>query len=584
VTVTRRLAAAFASAITLLALGAFAVLPVAAADTTAPAIAKAVMRDVDADGKADGVVVYYREPVYHLSDTDRVYPFKVSGYTVRSVGPATGGRYVIVNLVEKATADYTARPTVSYTRTTLAGKPVRDAARNQAPTQSFPWTIPVRAVFVSPAGNDANAGTQAAPKKTINNAIARSLAIGARDIYVATGIYNETLGIQLATNRNIWGRYVAGSWYRATSGSTTVNGSPQGALADHDTGAWLRDLVITGSPSLTSPTAYGLRLLNGSSVAIERVALRATNGSAGADGANGTEGAAGLVGVPGGGGTCDGSTPGQGGAGGLGSGGPANAGGRGGNGGPEGDNNGQAGTTGSGSLAGIGGAAGSGGSTGGPGGNGGRGEDAPANAGGAGGKATVFAATSTVSGDPGGPGLHGFSGPGGGGGGGGGGQGCFYCNDGSGNGGGGGGGGGAGGEQGTGGMAGGASVGAYVVSSTLTARSSSITAGNGGPGGRGGDGAYGGIGAAGGLGGSVCTGEVGRGGNGGRGGYGGRGGGGGGGAGGASVGVFLKGTTAAFSQTSSTVTPGTAGAGGGGGYVNSSAGENGIAATSYQVP
>lgn len=110
--------------------------PLAAPDQRAPRIVRAVMQDADGDGLADRVRLTYSERVRHRADRDGSYPFRVSGYRVRSVGRA-GGRSVVVMLVEQ---DGAAQPSVRYRRTGAirlrigrairrAGKPSRARSR-----------------------------------------------------------------------------------------------------------------------------------------------------------------------------------------------------------------------------------------------------------------------------------------------------------------------------------------------------------------------------------------------------------------------------------------------------------------------
>ena len=69
-----------------------------------PRIVAAAMQDADRDFRADSVRLTYSQPIRHARDRDRVYPFAVSGYVVRSVGAASG-RALVVTLVEKGSAD-----------------------------------------------------------------------------------------------------------------------------------------------------------------------------------------------------------------------------------------------------------------------------------------------------------------------------------------------------------------------------------------------------------------------------------------------------------------------------------------------
>jgi len=143
----------------LLVLGVLALFPVgtamAAPDRTPPKMKAAVMKDADHDGRADTLVLTFTERVVHRRDADGRYPFTVTGYGLRSVGAASG-KTIVLALVEKASPDGTAKPGVTYRRTT--SKPVRDRAGNQAPRHTFRGTKatgivpPDTAILTGPSG------------------------------------------------------------------------------------------------------------------------------------------------------------------------------------------------------------------------------------------------------------------------------------------------------------------------------------------------------------------------------------------------------------------------------------------------
>jgi len=578
--------------------------PAATPDRKPPRIVSAAMQDSDRDYRADGVRLTYSERIRHPLDRDGKYPFSVVGYSIRSVGAASG-RTLVVGLVEKAQADPAAKPRVRYQRTRL--QPVKDRAGNQAPTQVFIRVRPhanvppprdsdgdgyldaqdcgpmdaainpgaadlpdlslvdsncdgidgteVNAVFASPFGNDANPGTRAAPKREVQAAVVAAAPSG-RYVLVAGGSY---VGVTLTTGVSIYGGYNGTDWSRSAGSATQILGVPQGIVASGATGVRLQLLSVTGSNAgETERSAYGIRAINGSSLTLESVTVTA---GVGANGPPGTNGQPGLNGAPGGNGlegSCDEEKNPAfdfGGPGGDGIGGR-----RGGKGGDSGYGDG-AGKTGDPGVIGIPGGPGGAGGNGGDGGNGQNGTGGAPGLGGGGGTSSTTLANVFWRGVNGSFGRIGDPGNGGGGGGGGGGQGGVFVDDGTGNGGGGGGGAGGPGFFGDGGRYGGGSFGLYLFNSEIVAESSSIRSGSGGVGGRGGNGGAGGLGAAGGVGGKVCPSEVGMGGDGGSGGNGGVGGAGGGGAGGPSVGVMKVGTSSA----TLTSTPVSFGAGGGGG-------------------
>jgi hypothetical protein len=414
------------------------------------------------------------------------------------------------------------------------------------------------AVFVYVGGSDNGLGTRANPLQTITAGITQAKEQN-KDVYVTGGFYNEVVGLE--TGVNIYGGYVPYSGSRSTSEVTTIKGAPQAVLADGDTGVVLQLLTLKGSPvggaSDSDRTAYGLRAINGSSVALIKVTASAADGLPGANGADGSAGAPGGTGSVGGSanfcGPCGG--PGAGGTG-------ANAGGAGGFGGC--NATGGTGTAG----AGPGGAGGAGGGVGAV---GLRGTDGLP--GGAGGPAPVVAfstahATQVWAGATPAAGSAGTAGRGGGGGGGGGGNSTGCGPPATGGGGGGGGGGGAPGAGGQPGGNGGASIGVYVADSQAVLDRSVLAPGDGGAGGNGGAGGGGGAGGFGGNGGmgasSACgaDGPFGPGGRGGDGGVGGAGGAGAGGAGGPSAGIMRVGSGTFVIRNTSSVVLGTGGAGG----------------------
>jgi hypothetical protein len=606
-------------------------------DRQPPRIVSAVVEDADRDSQPDRLRLTYSEPIKHRKDADGAYPFTVTGLRIASVG-IPNGRTLLVALVE---APAPAAPSVRYVRT--KAQPVEDRAGNQAAVQAFtkvqenlaatpppppppppppasdrdgdgvpdtqdcgpadPAIKPgaadapdlgfvdsncdgidgteTKAVFVSLQGKDTNAGTKAAPLRTLQAAIVQA-SQQSKDVYAAAGIYER---VELADGVGVYGGYRADTWARGLTQVTGVSGGPEGVLGVNATGVTLQHLTVVGTGGgRNGASAYGIRLVGGSRVTLQRVIVQGGGGTGADPGAPGRTGADGGPGAPGTLGECDGKDPGRGGRGGASPGG--RLGGRGGDGGT-GDHFGATGSVG---LVDT------------PGGIGGKGTGTPVSPGrrgndgangstglpgarGAGGTNSTALAGVTWQGQDGKPGTTGEPGDGGGGGGGGGGQGSAFVYDGTGNGGGGGGGGAAGGTGGGGGSAGGGSFGIYLFDSTVTvSQGSSVTSSRGGTGGNGGQGGAGGTGGDPGLGAVHCAKEVGAGGNGGVGGKGGVGGGGGGGAGGPSIGIFKGGASTAL-VAGSTVTAGSPGPGGqngfGGEFDPYSPGRDGISAAIY---
>ena len=480
-----------------------------------------------------------------------------SGLTLQPDGEITG----------QPSADGTSAFTVSVTD---SENPTATA------TQAESITVTQPVIYVATDGSDSNAGTQMAPFQTIGAALTLAGAFTNPVIDVAGGSYNEGSGISLISDVTINGGYSEGAWTQTSPQATTIIGSPQAVLADGDTGVSISDVTLVPvAPAAAGSSVYGLRAINGSSVALADVTIDTPNAAPGANGAPGASGRGGDTGQSGqSGSVCTDSTniPTPGGAGGV----AVNAGGAGGTGGAQigvdCGANGSPGNSGAGPAGGPGGALGFGGSPFGdpgiPGSNGGQG--AP----GAAGPANFFSpalAGTTWAGLPGTVGTGGQNGSGGGGGGGGGGAGCenFFCVNqlGTGGGGGGGGAGGAAGMAGNGGSAGGGAFGIYLWGSSVSLVATNIQVGNGGQGGSGGNGGLGGIGGNGGPGGSGGNGVAGSGGNGGFGGTGGAGGAGSGGTGGPSIGIFRAAGATASVDGASVITVGTAGIGGFGGTV-----------------
>jgi hypothetical protein len=428
------------------------------------------------------------------------------------------------------------------------------------------------AVFVATSGSNSATGTKGNPLQTINAGIAQAVAQHKSAVYIAGGTYNEV--VQLASGVSLYGGYEPLSGARSTVEQTVIQGSPQAVFANGATHVLLQLLTLKGSVGSVAPgaSAYGLRAIGHSSVALENDTVSAGPGNAGAGGAAGAVGGTVANGTGGAQSQC-GNGPGVGGAGGASA--LGNGGGAGGGGGPVGFTNGSNGFTGGGGGAlpqpGGGGNLGGASAAGQPG--------FPGNPGSTGASAAnaVFSTSLAAPGGwaaavPADTATAGGLGSGGGGGGGAGGSqytiiGITVNSGGAG--GGGGGAGGLGGAPGPPGGPGGGSFAAYLFDSSLVATGSTLTGGTGGKGGDGGIGGNGGSGGSGGAGGIGsfdtgvfgiirCSGDGGRGGNGGNGGKGGNG---GGAPGGPSGGVF-DGGTSTFATRSSTLTGGTAGAGG----------------------
>lgn len=418
-----------------------------------------------------------------------------------------------------------------------------------------------RAVFVDTvSGSDANAGTIASPKKTIQAGIDAAAAMSPpKDVYVSKGTYAEH--VDMANGVSLYGGYDAASgWSRSIKNitgipsPTTIGISAQSLTAPFT--IQLVALTTQSAPAGSGESAVGIRIFkNTGGATVQGCLITSGNGGSGAVPLPGPKGADGgnAIGTSGGASSC-GSIGGYGG--------PAV----------------------SGATAGIAGGMGAGPGGGPPGGGGssgsaccstGNGGDGGGGTAGLGGKRGADATTAapaigslladgTYSPANGSGGAAGGAGGGGGGGGSGGASssGCpFSCGPKTSGSGGAGGGGGCGGGGGVAGGGGGASFGILVVDTVTVVDQCQIAAGNGGDGGAGGAGGAGGPGGSGALGAPGGS-YSGAGGPGGFGGPGGMGGSGSGGTGGPSICVAYA--NAAPTYTSSNCNPvggGAAGAG-----------------------
>lgn len=165
------------------------------------------------------------------------------------------------------------------------------------------------AVFVSPTGDDAAAGTSADPLRTVSAAVAAAAAAG-KDVYVATGDYLDepTGGVPMADGVGVYGGYTPGSWARTSDGVTSIVGAPAVAAVG-DRGVVLQRLDLHGVPD-PDGNSYGLRAVpeagTASELVLEAVTVTAEAAGPAVDGADGRDGlaAAGLPGGSGGSGGC----------------------------------------------------------------------------------------------------------------------------------------------------------------------------------------------------------------------------------------------------------------------------------------
>lgn len=453
-----------------------------------------------------------------------------------------------------------------------------------------------RALFVDGfTGNDNNAGTRAAPLKTVTAALSMlgSSSSTLDQVYVSEGTYVEA--ITLVSGVSIYGGFKASDgWKRspsniATLRSTSANANRHvvaitGTALTGTKRTVVQNLsIVSGAATglvpgeLQGASSHGVHCTNCPSLSLIGNVIEAGNGASGGGATPPTnQPPASGGGQNGGNGDHDGSHRGVGGPGGSSS--CGRAGGRGGYGGSEGANPGERGLDGA--IGTPGGPGGNGGKPGQRGTNGASGANGTLGAPAAPGSNTGVLTSSFWFGVEGAAGAIGNHANGGGGGGGGGGQGAWNVNNGAGNGGGGGGGGGCGGLGGLGGGAGGASIAVLLVNSTgAIVRTNTLRGGIGGSGGAGSVGGPGGLGGGGGAGSTHKTSEIGAGANGGSGGQGGQGGGGGGGAGGPGIGIAIANTSLPTLTTTNTLVAGSPG--GGGATPGGTAGPTGLTKASH---
>ena len=164
-------------------------------------------------------------------------------------------------------------------------------------TQAESITVTQPIVYVATDGSDSNAGTQLAPFQTIGAALTLAGAFTNPVIDVAGGSYDEGSGISLISNVTINGGYSEGAWTQTSEQPTTIVGSPQAALADSVTGVSINDVTLAPvAPAAAGSSVYGVRAINGSSVALADVTIDTPSAAPGADGAPGASGRDGDVG------------------------------------------------------------------------------------------------------------------------------------------------------------------------------------------------------------------------------------------------------------------------------------------------
>jgi hypothetical protein len=229
------------------------------------------------------------------------------------------------------TPTFTAPATVSAVRFELRTTDASGMQSQGAIVQVNVMEDKTKAIFLSPLGNDANAGTSRdAPVKTLSIAMGRAGALGGgADIYAVNGTYDESLSLTSGTS--VYGGYQSATWLRDPQQyQTTISGNTSMIAV---TGSGVSDIALDGlvirTPigfNATGQSMYGVRLYQSTNIRLTNDAIFVGDAGPGSGGQFGAAGNPGLQGGPGGGASC-GATP-AGGTGGAG--GPAGAGGSGG--------------------------------------------------------------------------------------------------------------------------------------------------------------------------------------------------------------------------------------------------------------
>jgi hypothetical protein len=148
------------------------------------------------------------------------------------------------------------------------------------PKESFPCVDDSVGIFVSPTGDDGNAGTKGAPVRTI----ARALTISgpARRIYLCDGQFNEN--VKLTAANSIFGG-LSCTW--EYTGAKPLISPPSGLALEARTASTvvIGDVEVIGSSSDATQGGSAIAaLVVGGEVTLRRVALTARDGRLGANG------------------------------------------------------------------------------------------------------------------------------------------------------------------------------------------------------------------------------------------------------------------------------------------------------------
>src|SRR6267143_150694 len=198
-------------------------------------------------------------------------------------------------------------PTPSFTAPNDIVTLAFDLVTSDGLDQSAPAHVVIRVLedkahvlWVAPTGDDANPGTRAAPKHSIQAAIdaANAGGLGA-DVYVASGTYAGSL--TLRANVSVYGGFSPTTFLRdAAANPTVVDGSTTAVSGQAANALTVDGLTIRSADAAPAgESSIALLLNNSGSVVVSRNTITAGAGAGGAPGSSGVPGLPGADGSPG---------------------------------------------------------------------------------------------------------------------------------------------------------------------------------------------------------------------------------------------------------------------------------------------
>jgi hypothetical protein len=143
---------------------------------------------------------------------------------------------------------------------------------------------PGRFFVNSAAGSDTNQGTTSAPFATIGKGIEAAVAVNGGDVYVAGGVYRET--VTLASGVNLHGGYSPANWvFDAQTFPSVVDATPAAVKGSGVSGVTIEAFTIRAS-SASGPgkSSVAISLVNSTDITIRDNVIEAGDGAPGADG------------------------------------------------------------------------------------------------------------------------------------------------------------------------------------------------------------------------------------------------------------------------------------------------------------